>query len=174
MKVYTCALLVVVLMAAAKESSAADYEYKGCYVKDDDGFPLSKKDPKMSVDMCVQHCKEQEKPYAGIIKEQCGCDTQRTMTVVMTLQFDRECNIACPVGEGTCGGKIGGRKRISVYSIAQEKRMLNLREVLGDLTDTLEKLENAYKREMGETGGFEEEMREMEDMEAEDMFEDEE
>ncbi|CAH1266201.1 Hypp3318 [Branchiostoma lanceolatum] len=56
----------------------------------------------------------------------------------------------------------------------EEKRMLNLREVLGDLTDTLEKMENAFKREMGETGDFEEEMREMEDMEADDMFQDEE
>ncbi|CAH1252031.1 Hypp9205 [Branchiostoma lanceolatum] len=173
MKVYTCALLAVVLMVVAKESSAADWyaQYKGCYAKHygDPYFPYSLVDRKMSNDMCVQHCKAQGKAYAATKSVRCGCGTEEHVAE-MTKVDERQCSYNCKAGGGTCGGYA----RLSVYSTAQGKRMLNLREVLGDLTDTLEKRENAYKREMGETGDFEEEMRDLEDMEADDMFEDEE
>ncbi|XP_066270266.1 uncharacterized protein [Branchiostoma lanceolatum] len=167
MKVYTCTLLVVVLMVVAKGSSAA--EYKGCYVKNygDPYFPYSLVDRKMSNDMCVQHCKAQGKAYAATKSVRCGCGTEEHVAEMTKAADERQCSYNCKAG----GGKCGGYARLSVYSTAQEKRMLNLREVLGDLTDTLEKQENAYKREMGETGDFEEEMREMEDMVAADMFE---
>ncbi|XP_066270267.1 uncharacterized protein [Branchiostoma lanceolatum] len=231
MKVYTCALLAVVLMAVAKESSAA--EYKGCYVKNywAPYFPYSLVDGKMSNDMCVQYCKAQGKAYAATKSVRCGCGTEEHVAEMTKAADERQCSYNCKAGGGTCGGYA----RLSVYSTAQAaknnllakkwredlrcgqgypaedgtpaecdpsgkypccspanwcgntanhcdcpdcvnyrnigKRMLNLREVLGDLTDTLEKLENAYKREMGETGDFEEEMREMEDMVAADMFE---
>ncbi|XP_035670861.1 WSC domain-containing protein 2-like [Branchiostoma floridae] len=169
MKVFTCTLLVVVLLAVAKQSSAA--EYKGCYVKNygEPYFPYSLVDRKMSNDMCIQHCRAQGKPYAGTKSVRCGCGTEEHV-VEMTKAEESDCTNDCKAGGGICGGYA----RLSVYSTAQEKRMLNLREVLGDLTDTLETLENAYKREMGETEDFEEDMSELEDMEAAGMAEDEE
>ncbi|XP_066301663.1 uncharacterized protein [Branchiostoma lanceolatum] len=165
MKVYACALLVVVLMAVAKESSAADCKYVGCAVKKDgDGeyFPYSLSTPMMTKDMCIKHCREKGKPFAASGKVRCGCGTQRD--VGMTIESKGQCTrVECNPEVGIC---------LWVYATTEEpcegRREL---EILSDLTDTLEKLENAVKRQMGETGDFEEEMREMEDMEADDMFE---
>ncbi|CAH1266202.1 WSCD2 [Branchiostoma lanceolatum] len=113
MKVYTCTLLVVVLMAVAKESLAA--EYKGCYVKNygDPYFPYSLVDRKMSNDMCVQHCKEQGKAYAATKSVRCGCGTEEHVAE-MTKAADSECSNNCKAGGGTCGGYA----RLSVYSTA--------------------------------------------------------
>ncbi|XP_066270271.1 kremen protein 2-like [Branchiostoma lanceolatum] len=175
MKVYTCALLVVVLIAVAKESSAAaNCKYVGCLVNpwDPPRFTTSLVNgAEMSIEMCIKHCRDKKQQYAGLKGIGCGCGTQADVDAMEKAWYEDECNYNCRAGGGECGGS----RRVSVYSTnpapCKGRREL---EVLSELTDTLEKLENVFKREMGETGDFEEEMRELEDMEAADMFEDEE
>ncbi|CAH1252033.1 Hypp9207 [Branchiostoma lanceolatum] len=92
-----------------------------------------------------------------------------------------ECNYNCKAGGGNVEAPAECRSTPPIQLKMSQLKHLPLPsgpcegrrelEVLSELTDTLDKLENAFKREMGETGDFEEEMRELEDTEADNMFE---
>jgi hypothetical protein len=101
-------------------TSIQEYEYLGCYGSAP-SFTKVKECKEMTLEVCVEQCREQQIPYAGVCGYECFCG-EVIDTEMRASSGPRKCNKPCPGNPGACcgGGEGEEQKLYTIYGCVKE------------------------------------------------------
>lgn len=101
-------------------TSIDEYEYLGCFGSAP-SFTKVKECESMTLEICVEKCREQQIPYAGVCGHECYCGEDIDAEMRAAWGSKGKCDKPCPGNPETCcGGGVGEERLFTVYGCVPE------------------------------------------------------